>query len=147
MANRCSSTQRSRRLCNPWPIQVADGAESSQGLHGLRRLLLRCPGHLRLLRGSHGPAGAAGQGLLSFSARPGNGRNSRGLLKGEAGSQGKRVTWLGVKTNGIAFWLVGAKLVLVYSSGDWDVHWGYGILTQGHMFTLKENHTHFEGQE
>ena len=24
---------------------------------------------------------------------------------------------------------VGAPLILVYFSGDWDVHWGYGVLT------------------
>ena len=29
---------------------------------------------------------------------------------------------------------VGAPPILVYFSGDWDVHWGYGILTHGHMF-------------
>ena len=28
---------------------------------------------------------------------------------------------------------VGAPLILVYFSGDWDVHWGYGILTHSHM--------------
>ena len=28
---------------------------------------------------------------------------------------------------------VGASLILVYFSGDWDVHWGYGILTHGHI--------------
>ena len=28
---------------------------------------------------------------------------------------------------------VGAPPILVYFSGDWDVHWGYGILTLGHM--------------
>ena len=28
---------------------------------------------------------------------------------------------------------VGALPILVYSSGDWDVHWGYGILTHGHV--------------
>ena len=27
----------------------------------------------------------------------------------------------------------GAPPILVYFSGDWDVHWGYGILTHGHM--------------
>ena len=32
--------------------------------------------------------------------------------------------WLWVKTNGIPFWLVGAPPILVYFSGDWDVHWG-----------------------
>ena len=26
---------------------------------------------------------------------------------------------------------VGAPPILVYFSGDWDVHWGYGILTHG----------------
>ena len=31
---------------------------------------------------------------------------------------------------------VGAPLILVYFSGDWDVHWGYGILTHGHFFIL-----------
>ena len=28
---------------------------------------------------------------------------------------------------------VGAPPILVYFSGDWDVHWGHGILTHGHM--------------
>ena len=28
---------------------------------------------------------------------------------------------------------VGAPPILVYFSGDWDVHWGYGILTYGHL--------------
>ena len=28
---------------------------------------------------------------------------------------------------------VGAPPMLVYFSGDWDVHWGYGLLTHGHM--------------
>ena len=27
---------------------------------------------------------------------------------------------------------VGAPPILVYFSGDWDVHWGYGVLTHGH---------------
>ena len=30
-------------------------------------------------------------------------------------------------------WGVGAPPILVYFSGGWDVHWGYGILTHGHM--------------
>ena len=25
----------------------------------------------------------------------------------------------------------GAPPILVYFSGDWDVHWGYGVLTHG----------------
>ena len=29
----------------------------------------------------------------------------------------------------------GAPLILVYFNADWDVHWGYGILTHGHMAT------------
>ena len=40
-----------------------------------------------------------------------------------------------VKTNGIPFWLVGEFTThfRTYFSGDWDVHWGYGFLTHGHM--------------
>ena len=34
-----------------------------------------------------------------------------------------RTIWLWVKTGSI----------LVYFSGDWDVHWGYGLLTHGHI--------------
>ena len=29
---------------------------------------------------------------------------------------------------------VGAAPILVYFSGDWDVHWGSGLLTHGHIF-------------
>ena len=29
--------------------------------------------------------------------------------------------------------MVGAPPILVYFSGDWDAHWGYGILTHGQM--------------
>ena len=32
---------------------------------------------------------------------------------------------------------IGAPLILVYFSGDWDVHWGYGVLTHGHMAMKK----------
>ena len=32
----------------------------------------------------------------------------------------------------VPFW-VGAPPILVYFSGDWDVHWGYGILTHGQI--------------
>ena len=28
---------------------------------------------------------------------------------------------------------VGAPPILVYFSGDWDVHWEYGVLTHGHV--------------
>ena len=28
---------------------------------------------------------------------------------------------------------VGAQPMLVYFSGDWDVHWGYGLLVCGHL--------------
>ena len=41
----------------------------------------------------------------------------------------------GCKTNGIPFLLVG-EFPTHFSrdfSGDWDVHWGYGILTHGHL--------------
>ena len=29
---------------------------------------------------------------------------------------------------------VGAPPIFVYFSGDWDVHWGYGLLTHDQMF-------------
>ena len=28
---------------------------------------------------------------------------------------------------------IGAPPILVYFSGDWDVHWGYRVLTNGHI--------------
>ena len=39
----------------------------------------------------------------------------------------------------VPFW-VGASPMLVYFSGDWDVHWGYGILTHGHLRGGDSNH-------
>ena len=36
-----------------------------------------------------------------------------------------------VKTSGIPFW--GTTQFRTYFSGDWDVQWGYGILTHGHL--------------
>ena len=39
-----------------------------------------------------------------------------------------------VKTNGIPCWGGCTTHFGTYFSGDWDVHWGYGILTHGHMF-------------
>ena len=30
----------------------------------------------------------------------------------------------------VPFW-IGAPPILVYFSGDWDVHWEYGVLTHG----------------
>ena len=32
---------------------------------------------------------------------------------------------------------VGAPPVLVYFSGDWHVHWGYGLVTHGHVGFVK----------
>ena len=28
---------------------------------------------------------------------------------------------------------IGAPPILVYFNGDWDVHWGYGVLTNGQL--------------
>ena len=42
-----------------------------------------------------------------------------------------KVIWLWVKPI-VPLW-VGAPPILVYFSGDWDVHWGYGILTHGYL--------------
>ena len=37
---------------------------------------------------------------------------------------------------GIPFWGFRCTTHLrAYFSGDWDVHWGYGVLTHGHMYT------------
>ena len=36
---------------------------------------------------------------------------------------------------------VGAPPILVYFSGDWDVHWGYGILTHGQIRVLQATGT------
>ena len=39
-----------------------------------------------------------------------------------------KLTWLWLKTNGIPFWGRCTHLsILVYLSGDWEVHWGYDL--------------------
>ena len=38
-----------------------------------------------------------------------------------------------VKTDGIPFWGRCTTQLRTYFSGDWDVHWRYGILTHGQM--------------
>ena len=44
---------------------------------------------------------------------------------------------------------IGAPPILVYFSGDWDVHWGYAILTHGHVksnvFLVEAGHRPFQG--
>ena len=42
--------------------------------------------------------------------------------------------------DGIPFW-AGAPPILVYCSWDWDVHWGCGILTHGHMVITVSQHS------
>ena len=49
------------------------------------------------------------------------------------GLKGNPVIWLWVKTVLGSHFGVGAPPSLVYFSGDWDVHWGYGLLTHGHL--------------
>ena len=41
-----------------------------------------------------------------------------------------------VKANGMPFWGRCTTHFRTYFSGDWDVHWGYGILTHGQMVGL-----------
>ena len=36
---------------------------------------------------------------------------------------------------------IGAPRISVYFSGDWDVHWGYGVLAHGQM-----NHSGFKSK-
>ena len=43
--------------------------------------------------------------------------------------------WLWVKTNGIPFWGRCTTHFRTNFSQDWDVHWGYGILTHGQIRT------------
>ena len=43
-----------------------------------------------------------------------------------------------VKTNGIPFWGRCTAHFRTYFTGHWDVHWGYGILTHGHIFTYTQ---------
>ena len=38
-----------------------------------------------------------------------------------------------VNTNGIPFWGRCTTHFRTYFSGDWDVRWGYGLLTHGHI--------------
>ena len=35
---------------------------------------------------------------------------------------------------------IGAPPILVYISGDWDVHWGYGLLTHGQVLAKQKHH-------
>ena len=37
------------------------------------------------------------------------------------------------RENSGSIWVWVAPPILVYFSGDWDVHWGYALLTHGHM--------------
>ena len=62
-------------------------------------------------------------GLRPAFARPAPRKKAGGV----AGIGG--LAWLGAQ---VAVW-VGAPPILVYFSGDWGVHWGYGILTHGHV--------------
>ena len=39
--------------------------------------------------------------------------------------------WLWVKTNLVPFWGGCTTHFRTYFSGDWDVHWGHGILSHG----------------
>ena len=41
--------------------------------------------------------------------------------------------WLWVKAVLGSHFGVGAPPIIVCFSGDWDVHWGYGLLTHGHV--------------
>ena len=50
---------------------------------------------------------------------------------------GVEQNWLWVKTNGIPFWGRCTTHFRTYFSGDWDVYWGYGILTHGQLLRLR----------
>ena len=59
-------------------------------------------------------------------------RRSQGLTAMPNNVGTTEFMWLWVKTKRYHFG-VGAPPILVYFSGDWDVHWGYGLLTHGHV--------------
>ena len=63
------------------------------------------------------------------------------------GSTATKLGWLWVKTVLVPFWLVGEFTThfRAYFSGDWDVHWGYGILTHGHLPCGTRSTGGFEG--
>ena len=49
--------------------------------------------------------------------------------------------WLWVKTNGNYHFGVGAPPILIYFSGDWDVHCGYDLgFDPGHIFLTEVRH-------
>ena len=48
-------------------------------------------------------------------------------------ARGGRGMWLWVKTVLVPFWGECTTHFRTHLSGDWDVHWGYGILTHGHV--------------
>ena len=54
-------------------------------------------------------------------------------------AQGDVLIWLRVKTNGIPFWGRCTTHFRTYFSGDWDVHWGYGILTHGRLGVVSKS--------
>ena len=64
---------------------------------------------------------------------PGAGRSSRALWTGRGWRCKKSMIWLCTGQNQQHHFRVGAPPILVYFSWDWDVHWGYGLLTHGHM--------------
>ena len=55
----------------------------------------------------------------------------RSLTPGCANGGGGTLSWLWVKT--IWHFGAGAPPILVYFSGGWDVHWGYGLSTHGRL--------------
>ena len=56
----------------------------------------------------------------------------RGRLRSSCNSSRDLGIWLWVKPM-VAFWGRCTTHCGLFFSGDWDVHWGYGILTRGHM--------------
>ena len=90
-------------------------------------------GGVQAADGIHGTASAnlaAAAVLPTWQARfaaSGKKDSGAGLFRCGCGSQNRF---------GIPFWLVGEFTThfRAYFSGDWDVRWGYGILTHGHVF-------------
>ena len=47
-----------------------------------------------------------------------------------------KMPYMAMVQNQWYFFGIGAPPILVYFSWDWDVHWGYGSLTHGHIALL-----------
>ena len=82
------------------------------------------------------------QGLVSLRRdldKPGTRQHKFGARQPQGFATRRGIDWTRLSSNlavGQNQWYhfgIGAQPIFVYFSGDWDAHWGYGILTHGHL--------------